>query len=518
MKGVKKCFGVLLVLSIMVGLSLSVYLEDSSALLHDYSSVPLLTPYVSYRHYTNGHIDWDYNYTYVDSSNSNDFISAPYFVLRWEGDGYYSDLENLAFKDRVNPLIIKNMGYDGTHCTFTNLGFNSVIDGFQFAVSSNDPSYHYGGVSAFNTYYDNRYNFSQVTNQALCFRKQQFNVTPEPPFTTDGMSEVNKLAYLSNLDPYWYAYDGFYIHSSFVSDSGVHYNHSFSFSDIFNQNIKKFSQMTIPLYDYSDYWTNPSNFTQGRQVEWRGAFKFDESFTMNSNMPSTSYFRVKILYSSGQGVTGSQYIPCTFNTVTLPDIDYEQLEYTCSGVYLNDMVWAYPALEMYAPDSYIFETTGKWYFANQMLITDGDDTRGQSFGSLDRGFGDARSDAGSGDTEDWFSSLVNLFNFGLINPFAPIFELFSDQSTCASIPTLAGMLHSTETQVCPWFSAETRAIVTPVIGLSSMMLLFGFVVRWLGSGSGNMLEDSLSADNIDAWSGNAGNHIAVGRFERRHKK
>ena len=72
--------------------------------------------------------------------------------------------------------------------------------------------------------------------------------------------------------------------------------------------------------------------------------------------------------------------------------------------------------------------------------------------------------------------------------------MFSDQSTCANIPTLAGMLHSNETQVCPWFSAETRAIVTPVIGLSSMMLLFGFVVRWLGSGSGNFVEDAGSIE------------------------
>lgn len=494
MKGVK-CLG-LLIFFITCLLSSSLSL-DVKALKHDYESVPLMIPYVPQRFITNSNnrteIDWNYNYTNLSFSQDHDFlIPDGHFELYWSGDGYYSDLENLAFKDRQNPLIMNNMGYLDGLCRNSQNSFSSVIDGFTFSTSSTDPDYHYGGIYSANRYYDNKLNFFAVTQQDLCYRKQAFGTSPQPSFTTDGMSEINKLAYLSNLDPYWYAYDGFYIHSSFVSDSGVHYNHSFSFSDIFNQNISKFSKMVIPLYDYSDYWFTPSNFYSGRQVEWRGAFKFDESFSINNDLPANSSFQVVVQYGLGRHVQGKQYIPCTFNTVTVPDIEYEQLEYTCSGTLSQDSAWVLPYLELNTPDSYYFETTGKWYFANQLLITDNDESRGQSFGALDRGFGNAESDYENENNADWFQSLINMFNFGLINPFAPIFELFNDQSTCVQIPTLAGMLHSEETQVCPWFSSQVRSITTPVLGISSMMLLFGFVVRWLGSSSGNLFEDSAS--------------------------
>lgn len=96
---------------------------------------------------------------------------------------------------------------------------------------------------------------------------------------------------------------------------------------------------------------------------------------------------------------------------------------------------------------------------------------------------------------DFLCDLSSLFSFDFLNPFRGLFDLFSDQSSCASIPILASMIHSEETQVCPWFSSEVRNIVTPVLGLSSMMLLFGFVVRWLGARSGNFIEDSGGVDS-----------------------
>lgn len=98
--------------------------------------------------------------------------------------------------------------------------------------------------------------------------------------------------------------------------------------------------------------------------------------------------------------------------------------------------------------------------------------------------------------ENFLSSLIGLFQgINLINPFAPIFGLFTSQNDCAQIPTLSSMLHSEDTEVCPWFDSTTRSIVTPVLGLSSMMLLFGFVVRWLGARSGNFVEDSGGIDS-----------------------
>ena len=70
--------------------------------------------------------------------------------------------------------------------------------------------------------------------------------------------------------------------------------------------------------------------------------------------------------------------------------------------------------------------------------------------------------------------------------------MFRSGDTCASIPNLASMLHSNETQVCAFFPSTVRDILTPVFVLASMMLVFGFVVRWLGSSSGNMFEDQTS--------------------------
>lgn len=90
---------------------------------------------------------------------------------------------------------------------------------------------------------------------------------------------------------------------------------------------------------------------------------------------------------------------------------------------------------------------------------------------------------------DWFTSLSDQFKFTVLNPFAPIFDLFTAGDRCVQIPTIAGMLHAPDDEYCPWFDATTRNIVTPVVAISSVMLVFGFVVRWLGSDSGNMFAD-----------------------------
>lgn len=78
------------------------------------------------------------------------------------------------------------------------------------------------------------------------------------------------------------------------------------------------------------------------------------------------------------------------------------------------------------------------------------------------------------------SQAESMFSFTFLNPFIGIFELFND-SGCVSIPTIAGMVGSDETTYCPWFDSSVRNILTPVFGLSSMILIFGFAVRWLGS-------------------------------------
>ncbi len=90
-----------------------------------------------------------------------------------------------------------------------------------------------------------------------------------------------------------------------------------------------------------------------------------------------------------------------------------------------------------------------------------------------------REDQGNEDA----NKLGSLFTFNVLNPFIGIFDMFLPSSNCASIPTLARLLHLDNSTVCSWFPSDVRNIVTPVVSLSSSMLLFGFIVRWLDKGN-----------------------------------
>lgn len=81
------------------------------------------------------------------------------------------------------------------------------------------------------------------------------------------------------------------------------------------------------------------------------------------------------------------------------------------------------------------------------------------------------------------NSLAGIFNISILNPFAGIWEIFNPGG-CTSIPTISSWLHSEDTQYCSWWPQSIRATLTPVFSLASMVILFGFVVRWLGGGNG----------------------------------
>ena len=81
------------------------------------------------------------------------------------------------------------------------------------------------------------------------------------------------------------------------------------------------------------------------------------------------------------------------------------------------------------------------------------------------------------------NTLGSLFSFTAFNPFSGIFALFTGGGSCVPIPTVASMINSSETTFCPFFPSSIRSIATPVMGISSMMLIFGFFVRWLNDGS-----------------------------------
>lgn len=88
-----------------------------------------------------------------------------------------------------------------------------------------------------------------------------------------------------------------------------------------------------------------------------------------------------------------------------------------------------------------------------------------------------REDKGKNDSK----KLGSIFNFTVMNPFSPIFDLFAGGG-CRPIPTIGKMLNKPNATYCPWFPNNIRSILTPVLGISAMMLIFGFVISWLKKG------------------------------------
>lgn len=88
------------------------------------------------------------------------------------------------------------------------------------------------------------------------------------------------------------------------------------------------------------------------------------------------------------------------------------------------------------------------------------------------------------------NGLLGIFNITILNPFAGIWEIFNSGG-CTSIPTIASWVGSDNATYCSWWPQSIRAILTPVFSLAAMILLFGFVVRWLGGGRG------IKIDGVD---------------------
>lgn len=88
-----------------------------------------------------------------------------------------------------------------------------------------------------------------------------------------------------------------------------------------------------------------------------------------------------------------------------------------------------------------------------------------------------REDKGKNDS----NKLGSIFSFTVMNPFSPIFDLFAGGG-CRPIPTIGKMLNKPNATYCPWFPNNIRSILTPVLGISAMMLIFGFVISWLKKG------------------------------------
>ena len=308
------------------------------------------------------------------------------------------------------------------------------------------------------------------------------------------------------LDGSWYGWDSLYL-SSLDYDGSRHYA---KLSDYFNDTSSYWYSFTLPL----TIGSNPGLFDSGDTYEWVLSFKsstpFRSSDLVGNLSPDLSHlhinFSLQTLWSSSTRVetlsatdtsphsSSEASISCTkslrsSSRITfrcrLSDIPAQIYKPTIGFSLFDDRGSNYP----------IFYNSSDIYFDDFYVITNDDDTPSSYSASVGMS-GTNRSDAPGYSSviaapadEDWLHRLTNLFSFNFFNPFAPIFTMFTDNSECASIPIIAGMLHSNVSSYCPWFSSSTRNILTPVIGLSSLMLIFGFLVRWLSSSSGNMFED-----------------------------
>lgn len=514
MKGNKLCFGLLLLFSIMVGLSLNACL-DVSALRHDYDGIALFDPMFP----CNFILDTDTNLYYRDFSFHNDSSNSycgpgTGFQIEFDGDSS-SSFDGLNYTLPSSQFNLNSYDSESGSYVFEGNSFSlyppiltKSSNGF-YTSGSYVPDFISDIPSEFKGFSRQHLGSNGIPNIDISSVNNIFNVVPCQYGVPCGFPLLGEKAYLEqNILPFRYSYDGFILKSSAVdTESGMHYSNSFSLSDIFSSYVPSFSRIQIPLNSYDNFFYNPDNLYQGRSFEFKGAFEFDGNFSWHSNIENNgSSFRIYYSGTSAHDPYDSTlpdingYFDCVTNYRTVTDpvgTSLKQLEYSCPFVLPTDFIDLTFTLQIDGNGNYVWLTDNQWRFAFTYLVTDNDETPGNHFNSDITGGGKIPGDAMNNIVDsdlDFFESLKRLFNFSFINPFAPLFNLFTSGDSCVQIPTIAGMIHSQETEICPWFDSSIRNIVTPVLGLSSMMLVFGFAVRWLGSSSGNMFEDSGSIE------------------------
>lgn len=478
-----KCFTLLSVFSIMLGLSFVVS-SDVSALMHDVKYIPIASESVL-----------SYGTTSVAPEN-------PDFEVHWHSENAPSSVK-LNLNHYFVPL------YDSSRnlCVF-----QSYQSTYHTLPSFDGTNYSFG----FNTW---RYNLRSADfNDYFCRQTAPFgtllssdsNITSHPNFDESSIVNIpiaDRAPYTSLL-PYTYDYDSLYVHDSAVDTStGVTYNNSLKFSEFIGSPINKPDRLVIPLGRANSDVVG--TISLGRKVKLTGVFDFSgEGNYVNFTSASDSYFRLYYGgYDTFSWITDSThnvggYTDCSLNNITLPSTGFNQLEFTCEFEspydFLPGRTWF--SLRLFAGSSdYIFDTNADWSFSSAYFITDNDETPGGTWGDAPTG-NNLSSAPGSAEglipqDQDFFNKLVNLFAFNVSNPFAGLLDMIHDPNSCASIPTLAGMLNAEESTYCPWFPTSVRNVLTPVLSIAGMMLVFGFFVRWLGARSGNFIEDSGGIDS-----------------------
>lgn len=479
MKRSKKCFGLLLLLSTMVGLSLSAFSEDTSALKHNLTSLPL------------------YTMDYVSGSDHHVISTNGGFKMQWTPGHTY----NIDVSSSQAPIWFSS-NYSDNKCVFAGIRYSNLDSHLYW-------SDNVLGVSPFTVYAGD-----SLSDFMSCNSLDQFGFG-RPEFTWSSLTPYNSF---KRLEPYSYQYSVYPYRDKYKDpNTGVVYDaHGLRLSAIMKTTSFKLPNgpysMNIPIGNIADITKDSPDFVNivtGTTIDFSYELYITDVTSYDSSVSDSATVYLDYKYATSSGTSGGS-VTCNKNIV----YDDYGLRFAWSCPFVspadiedNNIVFDF-RLQAGENEHYIWKVTFdsadvsgdvNFFTKSIYVVTDGDDTQGSDIGAENTGSDPGKApgsaqyehglDSDSTENANWYDSLISLFGFGFLNPFRPMFDLFSNQNTCAQIPTIAGMLHSEETQVCPWFPANVRAIVTPVVGLSSMMLLFGFAVRWLGASSGNFFED-----------------------------
>lgn len=365
---------------------------------------------------------------------------------------------------------------------------------------------------------------SNFGNVSHCFYNSQMTNYDTGSVWRLGLPDPQLSQKLTGLLPYRFYYDGFYRIDSRKEDNGIQYDSKFDFHNLFGSQgyPNKISKISIPVGSAKS--SVNSILTYNTPIEFKGEFVLDpDDLSQPFEITSNSTVQLETYYILSSGYSGPDLSNCTYSFYH-KDTDEPGIQtfaYSCK-TNLRPMTdanhqyngWnsdeSFPYFRINFNFDYINSNTKlfQMIYDSSIVITDNDTTSGGRWDDSVKGAnthlapGSAYQNDYTADGIDpsiqpnFLDSLASLFNFDVLNPFRPLFDLFVDQNSCQQIPILAGMINSQETQVCPWFSANTRNIVTPVLGIASIMLLFGFIVRWLGARSGNFFEDSTGGQDF----------------------
>ena len=423
--------------------------------------------------------------------------SSDYFEIQFDSSSYVPSVKD----DYYYPASLNGLG---DSCVFVSNSSRSV-----WSVGS------FNNVQARFPYFDDIFTYSSdpsyLDKFKTCMKLASIpdNLSSHLAGSIRAYAPIDKISYFLSLRPYWFPYSSLYVSSCNVED-GLHrcgkLNLSNNFKSVPASAFGHIRSMQIPL-GYPNI-----EFAQYDHLYFEFESDLDSDSDPTANFDISNFgLRLQVIHDRQVFDNSTCSISIYFDRrVSDPDSYPYTLKYTCDYDF-DSLPQNYDfrklsfRLQFYRLDSNIssiFDYPADTFtFYSSFVVTNYDSTLSdRPFVSIQSG-GDLASAPGStldpstDSSTDWFSSLTNLFSFNIVNPFQPIFAMFSgnfdvNNERCASIPTIAGMLNSPESVVCPFFPATVRSIGTSVLGLASTMLIFGFFVHWLGSSSGNNFEDS----------------------------